>query len=252
MLITASEIVEKSWEIYKKNWRQLLPYMLLLFLPSIVLSIIGAISFFLTAYVPASALINSLIILVIVAAGLVFGLWASIALAQALKKIVQNQSTEDWRAVFAGNSRYLWPVIYTSLLVAIIVFAGTLLLIIPGIIFGVWYSFCFYQVIFEDKKGTGALKESKKLVMGRWWGILWRLLVPAFTFGLGAILINYLLDLPFYFIFGPDSAVTNITDKVISSLANIVISPLTALATILLYFSAKETSSEALNLDEIK
>ncbi len=252
MLITASEIVEKSWELYKKNWRPLLPYMLLLFLPSIVLSIVGVISFFLTAYVPASALLNSLIILVIVAAGVVFALWASIALAQTLKKMAQNQPAGDWRAVFTGNSRYLWPVIYTSILVAVIVFAGTLLLIIPGIIFGVWYSFVFYQVIFEDKKGVASLKESKKLVVGRWWAILWRLAVPAVVFGLFAILINYLLDLPFYYIFGADSTVTDITNKVISSLINVAVSPLTALATILLYLSAKETSSATPNLDEIK
>lgn len=252
MLITASEIVEKSWGLYKKNWRSLLAYLLLLLLPSIVLSILGVISLFLTAYVPASALLNNLIILLIVAAGVVFALWASIALAQTLKKLAQNQPAGDWRAVFVDNSRYLWPVIYTSALVAVIIFAGAMLLIIPGIIFGVWYSFVFYQVIFEDKKGVGALKESKKLVMGRWWAILWRLLVPAVVFGLFAILINYLLDLPFYFIFGPGSTITKITNNIVSSLINVAVSPLTALATILLYLNAKETLSAAPNLDEIK
>ena len=91
----------------QKNWRPLLPYMLLGFLPSIVLSIVGVISFFLTAYVPASALLNSLIILVIVAAGVVFALWASIApRSNPLQKMAQNQPAGDWRAVFAGNSRY--------------------------------------------------------------------------------------------------------------------------------------------------
>ena len=76
--------------------------------------------------------------------------------------------------------------------------------------------------------------------------------MPAVVLGLFAILINYLLDLLlFYYIFGADSTVTDITNKVISSLINVAVSPLTALAIILLYLSAKETSSAAPNLDEI-
>ena len=67
--------------------------------------------------------------------------------------------------------------------------------------------------------------------MGRLFGA-WR--CRRLFFGLFAILINYLLDLPFYYIFGADSTVTDITNKVISSLINVAVSPLTALATILL------------------
>lgn len=252
MLITASEIVEKSWELYKKNWRVLVPYLLLLLVPSVVLAVLGVISFFLTAYVPSSALINNVIILVIVAAAVVFALWVSIALALTLKKIAQGQPLENWRTSFNSSSRYLGPVILTSILVAIIVFAGTLLLIIPGIIFGVWYAFTFYQVVFEDKTGAAALAESKKLVVGRWWAILWRLFLPAAVFTLILLLANYILNLPFYFIFGLDSNLIDIAEKIISALVNIVVSPLTALASVLLYFSAKETSTATPNLDEIK
>jgi len=53
MLITAGEIIAKSWKIYKKHWRKLMPFMALLLVPSIALSALGLLSLYLSVYFPS-------------------------------------------------------------------------------------------------------------------------------------------------------------------------------------------------------
>ncbi len=47
-----------------------------------------------------------------------------------------------------------------------------ILFIIPGIIVAVWFGFSMYFVALEKIYFVNALKESKKLVVGRWWKTL--------------------------------------------------------------------------------
>jgi hypothetical protein len=66
--------------------------------------------------------------------------------------------------------------------------AGVLmaLLIIAAIAFTVWFIVTFSQATFflltDESRGIRALKDSFKLVDGRWWKTLWRLLVPNIVF----------------------------------------------------------------------
>jgi hypothetical protein len=239
VLISALDIIKKSWELFAKNWRKLLVYMALLLLPSVVLSILGVVSLYMSAYVPSSTISTSIIILLVGAASVVFTLWTAIAFAKVLYNCLKNQTTGEWKSVYSSSSGLIWPVIYTSFLVSLIVMGGTLLFIIPGIIFMIWYSFSFYTVVFEGKTWMQALTASKSLVAGRWWPILWRLLLPGFVFGLlaglAATLCSYLIELI------PLSAMTNaIVERVVSSVINIIITPVTAAASLILYVSAKE------------
>lgn len=63
----------------------------------------------------------------------------------------------------------------SGLLAALIVSLGMLLLLIPGIIYAIYYLFVNYAVIFRDKSGMGALRYSKALVKGRWWRVFGRI-----------------------------------------------------------------------------
>lgn len=53
---------------------------------------------------------------------------------------------------------------------------GFLLLIIPGFIFLVWFSFAAIIAVIEGK-GIASIKQSKELVAGRFWQVAWRLLI---------------------------------------------------------------------------
>jgi len=239
MLISAGDIIKSSWELFAKNWRKLFVYMALLLLPSVVLSILGVVSLYMSAYVPSSTISTSIIIALVGAASVVFTLWTAIAFAKVLYNCLKNQAVGEWKSVYSSSSGLIWPIIYTSFLVSLIVMGGTLLFIIPGIIFMIWYSFSFYTVVFEGKTWMQALTASKSLVAGRWWSILWRLFLPGFVFGLlagvAATLCSYLIELI------PLSAITNaVVERVVSSVINIIITPVTAAASLILYVSAKE------------
>ncbi|PIT88495.1 MAG: hypothetical protein COU29_01790 [Candidatus Magasanikbacteria bacterium CG10_big_fil_rev_8_21_14_0_10_36_32] len=240
MLISAPDIIKQSWYLYAKHWKKLLPYMGWLLIPNVILGLSGLISLYLDKYIKVGPfiLINNIVITAIFVASIVFSLWVTIATTKFLKETITNQPTIQFKENLMVTSTLLWPVIYTSVFVMLIVAGGTLLLIIPGIIFSVWYAFAFYAVIFDNQKGTKAMQFSKNLVTGRWWIILLRLAVPSIFFGLILVTINYIINFGLNFIL-TDSAYTVITG-LLTSTVNVLIAPLTALTGILLYLSAKE------------
>ena len=74
--------------------------------------------------------------------------------------------------------------IYFVLVIALVVlsvFGGLLLLVIPGIIFGIRLMFAKFIVIENDMKPMEALKESKRITKGVRWKLFW--------FSLTAILV---------------------------------------------------------------
>lgn len=238
MLKTATELIVESWELYAKNWRKFLPFIVMLFLPTFILSALGAITLYLSVYLPSSSLASNIIILVVFAASLVFAVWVTVALAKTMLSCLLAKPTE-WRETFSSSSNLIWPVILASFFVTLIVLGGTLLLIIPGIIFAVWYSFTSYVVIFEGVHGLDALRASKSLVVGRWWSIVWRLAITTLVFGFLSSMLSYvlaylirLLPLPMF--------IQSASASAFSSLASAIIAPLSAGAVLILYQSAKQ------------
>ena len=91
-------------------------------------------------------------------------------------------------------------ILIAEILVGIIVFACTLLFVVPGIIMGLAYTFAIYLVVDKDVAGNDSLKESREMMKGYKWDyfvfelsfIGWILLIP-FTLGLICIwLIPYM------------------------------------------------------------
>lgn len=68
----------------------------------------------------------------------------------------------------------LWVGLLTGLLQAF----GFLFLIIPGIIFSVWFAFAETEVILTGAKVFSSLAQSRERVQGYFWAILWRLFAP--------------------------------------------------------------------------
>lgn len=73
------------------------------------------------------------------------------------------------KKVFAQSRKYFWRNLGAGLLTGIVIFAGMLLLIIPGVIFAVMFLFASHIVIYEDKGVRASMRRSKELVSGNWW-----------------------------------------------------------------------------------
>jgi len=79
---------------------------------------------------------------------------------------------------------YFWRYVATGILYGLIMLAGFILLIIPGIIWAVKFSLCYYFVIDKGLGPIQALKASSRTTMGVKWDL--------FGFGILCCLINLL------------------------------------------------------------
>ncbi len=107
------------------------------------------------------------------------------------EKIVTNKEITLAETFKIAASRWI-PGLITSLLVAVIISILTLLFIIPGIIFGVYYLFWLPAVALREKSFKGALDYSKNLVQGQWWRIF------GFILGIAVLvlIINLIISVP--------------------------------------------------------
>lgn len=73
----------------------------------------------------------------------------------------------------------------TQLLTSLIILGLSLLLLIPGFIYSIYYIFMLDAVALRDKDGMEALKYSKTLIEGQWWRIFW------ISMGIGVIYLIF-------------------------------------------------------------
>jgi len=120
--------------------------------------------------------------------------------------------------------RYLFAIVLWGL----IIYAGTILLIIPGIIWGIKYFFCDYFVIDKKSKSIEALKQSATITRG----IKWQLFVFFVALGFIGILgvLPYLISL---FVTFP--AFMLVLDGLFLSVGSLITFPITTLATAFVY-----------------
>lgn len=124
---------------------------------------------------------------------LVIYLFISLAGILAVKKVVDSENLSI-KETFTLSWKRLWGFFLVSVLVFLVDLGGTILLVIPGIIFAIWFSFSTF--VFVDKElGTKAsMSKSRALVKGRFWAILGRFIIFGLfgaTLGLAASYIPY-------------------------------------------------------------
>lgn len=87
------------------------------------------------------------------------------------------------------NPKPFWKYLVTSFVIGALVFAGIILLIVPGVILGLAFSFAPYIVIEKKVWTMAALKESWRLTKGQWWKLFLLGLVIALMNIIGAFLL---------------------------------------------------------------
>lgn len=120
-------------------------------------------------------LINSIIAMVVlIVAGIVFSIMMSIVIAHAI------DATTKGTPITTGQAFNLsWSRVPGYILVAIIAglagFGGSVLLIIPGIILGIWFMFNTFAFLFDNARGFSSLQVSRNYVRGHAWQLFVRL-----------------------------------------------------------------------------
>jgi hypothetical protein len=106
-------------------------------------------------------------------ASIVWGLWVQVTTIIAISQVTAGKTLgvkETFSLAWPRVGKYA----LTTFLVGIIGLGGFLLLIIPGILFLVWYSFANFIVITEGIGAKESLKQSKLLVKGYFWQVVGR------------------------------------------------------------------------------
>ncbi|MDY0061233.1 MAG: hypothetical protein RBU45_15600 [Myxococcota bacterium] len=168
--------LQQAWDLFKVEWQ---------------IWVLAALIFM---GITTVALILLVIPLFFVAGALQAGMFH-----MALKQI-KGQKLEVGD-VFAGFSRY-GDTTLLSIVVGLIVFGGTLLCIIPGLIFGAWYMFAYPLMMDRGMSWGDAMAESKKLVTQNIWEFVIFSLVAGFIMSVGsyACYVGILASFPLYYL----------------------------------------------------
>lgn len=167
-------LLGRAWEIYQRRFGTLV--LLLLFaIFSLLLSVL--------LFTGIGALLSNLapdMRRPLIAAGVVTGLMAGLAVMfwgiGAFICAVTDESLGMREAMEKGWQLF-GPFLWLFSLTGFIAGGGFLLLVIPGIIFSVWFVFAKFILVAEGERGMDAVLKSKEYVRGRWGEVFGRLFV---------------------------------------------------------------------------
>lgn len=164
---------------------------------------------------------------------------------------------EVWMQV----TKYFWQFLGTTLIVGLVVLAGSVLCLIPGIYLGVALSIVFCIMIFEEKNFSVAFGRSIKLINTNWWLAFGVLIIT----GIIVYILVIFISIP-SMIFGFKSMFTNMKEAQIPemnfSMGFYIVNSITQLITQLfmvipiiitafLYFSTVEKVEKPSLMDKI-
>ncbi len=134
--------------------------------------LIGLLFFIVTAifYVPAAFAYRYPYITVIV---YILGAFVSVYIHMAIINItlvVYRGETPQFSDIF-GATRYYWKFLIADILYGLLVLAGTIMCVIPGIYWAVKYHFYGYFIIEQDMSPMDALRRSGQITRGAWWDV---------------------------------------------------------------------------------
>src|SRR3989344_597930 len=210
-LISIGDLFKKSRDFYKKNAKIILMVCGIGYAPVLILYVMGF-SFGMdfngySSLAPPRVLLFSILSLIIFAVNF----WVYVSLFYIIKGDGEG-SALTLKSVFFMARGKEFSLAWIILLETVCIFFGLILLIIPGVIFAVWFIFANQVFVFEGIKGKGALARSKELVKGYWWPIFGRFLlffiisaiitaIPFFGDLLNGFVIVPLCVIYFYFIY---------------------------------------------------
>lgn len=249
-LIGPGDLISQSWQNLRRNIRAYAEFLVWIGLLSVVQWAIWVAT---RALIPENVLRSAVLALLTLPVALVLATLTA-AMIDATARAVQKKPV-DVRASMSTGVHKLIPFIWVSFLSSAATLLGFVFLVIPGLIFLVWYRFSQNFVVVDDVRGIAAMGASRKLVAGRWWAALVRIALPALFFYVAAsfvtalayLLIGSLLGDPGVFFGQADvndlSNTHTLITSVIPQIVNGIALPLFLGADILLWLDLKRTAS---------
>ena len=108
---------------------------------------------------------------------------------------VKSKKVMSFGEAIRGGSGFLWSGILLTLLLIVFLIPLYLLLVIPGIIFSIYWVFAFNALIIDKTSVRKSLTKSHEAVVGRWWKVFGYLILYILII-IGVTLVGGLIFLP--------------------------------------------------------
>lgn len=209
MLIKAFDIVLLSFSLYKEHFKLFAKYLGLLFIPTAFVQLSGGILQPLFINGNGAKAINTVIgiaWIILVVLAMLFAFWITLSIIRTCADIYLKMQRKNVHDELADTRPMILPALLATFASSFMIFVWytpyivqskldlntfvTLLtkpsnaliafvLLIPAMYFGVLFVFATYNVVIHKQRSVlKSIKASFGIVRGRWWSVLWRLLLP--------------------------------------------------------------------------
>lgn len=236
------ELFSKSWGEYKVNFDLILKvFLTLVAIPSLLIFAFRQIF----SYQPSLAFVAGeisigkmityfaiFIILEIIALVL-----STLMILSLISAFLSDKPITSMPSAIKNGTSYLLKAIGLSIVMTIFLVILYLLLIVPGIIFTIYWAFAFYVLIGENKGISESLSGSKQLVKGRWWSVL--------GYSLSFIFVSIIILIPFIIVnlLVGEGVVGNTLDTLVMLASSLILQPLSILFYKNIYLELKENKA---------
>ncbi len=229
-LPSLKSLITESFQFYLSSWRLLIWLIILPILATaLIVILVGVIMVTILSVTGGELVTGRIPYLIPPALVALIGLIIVSSLGKiALIKAIDLQGQINTKELI----RLSWPLvgkyILLQILLGLTIIGGFILLVIPGIIFSVWFSFTPFILIAEGIGGRAAFRQSKAYVKGKFWGILGRMVFLIVVMALATGISSAI-----------DQQIVTIVVQLISTL---VLAPLATIYTFKLYQGAKSST----------
>lgn len=166
------DLFSRSWQLYKQRIWLLLGIYIVSILMTMIPGIGAGLLVGITTAMSGGPGLGSIILLTAaVLLALLLLSWGMIAMVYAT---VDTQL--GFKSSFGAAKENYWAFTWMFSLLAFVVGGGSLLVLIPGLVFATWFLFAQYILAVEGEGGMNSLLKSREYVRGYFWAVLLRLL----------------------------------------------------------------------------
>ncbi|MDP4008354.1 MAG: hypothetical protein Q8P68_04135 [Candidatus Peregrinibacteria bacterium] len=173
MAFTVSQHLSQSFEMGKKTipvYLKLTLMFLAYLAGGLLLMLVGTILPHPTVFM----FIFTLLVFAMIIYLVVVNVQYKVALIKALEPV--DKGVADAYKIWKDSKGNFWKkTVLTFVFMAAVLLGG--ILIVPGVLFLVWFSFCFFAAFLRDKKIFESMKYSKQVAKGHFWMIVGRAFV---------------------------------------------------------------------------
>src|SRR3989344_1365127 len=181
------ELLRETWETYKEKFRVMVAIAFVPFAATFTMGVaVQALSNSGVGYGNGN-LSSAIVLVVVVGLTICISFIAALALIYALR---DNCGLSD---AVGESAHKVWGYLWVSGLGSLITLGGLALGIIPGLLFGVWFSIASFIYVFEEERGVAVLLKSREYVRGYTGAVAWRFAVVIF-FGM---VVSFAVSFPF-------------------------------------------------------